>query len=531
MARMIKSVKEAIIGLELSTVFENGDVTSRIYKVGDEVENLRYVEDQEIKVVSGRITAIKYSTASRATWNRNRPTNTLVNDITLTELVIDNSEHYQASTVTVPMTEIVEFANETDVKRMKFAPFIELKLALSYSDLSSKEVLISIGDTFDNVVVMDPQNVGTDITGKFKIVAFAYRFTNKLVDITGLALENAETGVTIVTDLEYVFKLNELYNYVPVSASDVANMIASLQNGDTLQIKAIKTENGMESLSTVGNPVAISGKEVAVELDDDIIADNSSAAGLQVLSGAKVELTGSGKIISTTPYDSSHSTGAIQVRDGGELVLNGSGLSAVVADDPVNKGQFGVCVFGPSKVTMNDGDIKAGWYGISGNGTNQNTSSEIEINAGAITSVADYAIYHPQKGKLTINGGVIDGAAGAICMNSGDLVINAGRLQSFGTGDTGSWSDGTGGLGNAVLNLAAKYGPVTCVITGGTFATSGNAILIATGTKYSVDIQISGGNFSSKPDAAWIAEGYVCTEEPDDDGFYTVVPAPITDGE
>ena len=526
MARMIKSVKEAIIGLELSTVFENGNVASRTYNIGDEVENLRYVENHEIKVVSGRITAINYSVASRSSWNRNRPTNTLANDITLTELVIDNSEHYHSSTVTIPVTEIVEFADETDVKRMKFAPSIELKLMLSYSDLSTKEARISIGDLFDNVQVMDPKNIGTDIVGKFKVVAFAYQFVNKVVDITGLALENMDTGITVVTDLEYIFKLNELYSYVPTSTADVVSMVASLQNGDTLQIKLVQTDDGLQPLSTVGSPIAISNKDVSVDLEADVITDNSSTAGLQVSSGGKVTLVGEGKIVSKTPYDSSHSTGVVQVRDGGELVLNGSGVDAVIEEDTVNKGQFGICVFDSSKVIMNAGDIKAGWYGISGNGTNQNTESDIEINGGKITSTVDYAIYHPQKGKLIINDGIIDGAAGAICMNSGDLVINGGHLQSFGTGDTGSWSDGTSGLGNAVLNLAAKYGPVTCNIYGGVFATQGDAILISAGTKYDVTIHIFGGQFSSKPDASWIAEGMMCSEEPNADGFFEIVPVP-----
>ena len=524
MARMINSVQTVDIGVKLSTIFEDGNENTRAYKVGDIVENLRYVEDKAIKVVSGKITGINYTLASKLTWNKSKPANTLVNDITLVSLTIDNSEKYAASTVTVPMKEIVEFVEEVDVKRMMFEPFVDVELDLSYSDNSTQHISVSVGDTFDKVVIMNPNDIGNDITGRFTVIAFAYKAVSGKVVITGIAFENTDTGLTTVADLDYIFKLNELFTYNPESVAELMTAIASLQSGDTL---VITTDSEGNALDTAGHAIVLTGdKEITVDMQEDIVADNANDSGLQVQLGAVVTLSGSGVIKSETPYDKNHATGPVRVTTGGTLIFNGSGISAVIEDDPVNKGQFGVCVYNDGNLTINGGEFIAGWYAVTTQGVATEPESVIEINGGKLVSTVDYAIYFPGKGKLIINGGLIDGGAGALCAQRGTIEINGGILQAFGTGNTGDASDGTGGLGNAVLNFAAKYGDIKATITGGTFIAKGDAILVATGTKYNVDLSISGGKFSSKPEESWIADGYYCTDEADEDGLFEVLPKP-----
>ena len=114
---------------------------------------------------------------------------------------------------------------------------------------------------------------------------------------------------------------------------------------------------------------------------------------------------------------------------------------------------------------MNGGKIEAGWYAVSGNGTNRTYDGDITINGGELVSVADYAIYNPQKGTLAVNGGVVCGQAGGIALNAGDLVMSGGTVTSKGKGDTGDWGDGTGGLDNAAINVNAKYGDAAAKIT------------------------------------------------------------------
>ena len=519
MARLIKNTQKAILGIRLTTVQETGAVI-REFKTGDVIEGLRYVKDGDVEVVSGRLADIKYTMASRLTWNKKAPKDTLAADMTIGTLVIDASQQYEARTVEVPAREIVEFAGETDVVRMKFEPFIVYNMELKYSDLVTKQVSVQVGDTFDHVRLMNIVSgaIGPDITGKFEVIAFSYATASGKIAINGIAFQNVDTGETKVASLDHILALDEVYNHNVDADSDVAEIIAGLGNGDTLIITG--------EIDTAGTPIVINGKQdVALKLNANVISDGGRTSGVQVTNGT-LTLSGDGLVVTENPYDSSHASGVVSVSAGGEIVFNGSGIDAVIEDDPVNKGQFGVTIFDDGKVTVNDGNFTAGWYCLAGNGSRTTADSVVTINGGEFKSVADYAIYHPDAGTLIINGGLIEGAAGALAANNGIIEINGGEFRVLGGGDTGVWADGTSGLTDVAINLNARYGDIICRITGGTFyATAAGTIMIKTGNAHNVDLQIYGGRFTSKPNAEWIAPGYVCTEEADAEGFFHVVAA------
>ena len=514
MARMIKNVKSMTLGVELATVFENGTKTIRPFKIGDVVENLRYVDNGEIVIVSGRITDLTYTMATKLAWNKKTPTNSLAKDMTLVNITIDASSEYNSKIVNIPLKEIVEFEEETDVVRMEFTPFITYDMELHYSDYRVERVSVQSGDKFDNVRIINPANVGVDFTGKYQVIGFAYNVVGGIINVTGIAFHNLETDENLVTDFEYILALNEVYIYQINSPEAIAEVIENLSEGDTVEINNV--------VDTTGNAIVINKPNIEIAMKDAIITDGSNTSGIRVTNGS-LTLTGNAQVVNNTAYDKDHSSGVISVKAGGEIIFNGSGVSAVIEDDPVNKGQFGVCVHDNGKVTVNDGLFETGWYCISGNGSTTNADSVIEINGGEFVSVADYAIYHPQPGKLIINGGSFSGAAGAIAANNGIIEINGGEFSVLGGGNTGNWGDGTSGLQDVAVNLNAKYGDITCRITGGTFnATAAGTILIQTGTTHNVDIKISGGKFSSKPNVEWIAEGYSVSNEADSEGYYIV---------
>lgn len=517
MARLIKNTQQAILGMRLSTVFEN-ETVDREFKTGDIVENLRYAKDGEVETVSGRIAEIRYKMASRLAWNKKAPADTLATDMQIEALVLDVSSQYESAFVTVPAREIVEFADETNVVRMKFEPFVIYEMDLKYSDLKEQHVSIQVGDVFDNVRIMNivSGKIGPDITGKFEVVGFSYAISSGKIVINGIAFKNVDSDEVQVADLGHILALNEVYTYA-LDEGNIAETVAGLADGDTVTID--------NEIDTTGTPLAIRKQNVTVNLNANLISDGGPSSGILVESGSAV-LSGDGLVVTETPYASGHSSGVVAVRQGGELTFNGSGISATIEDDPVNKGQFGIVVTDNGKLTVNDGNFEAGWYCVSGNGSTTKADSVVTINGGEFKSVADYAIYHPGPNTLIINGGTIVGAAGAIAANNGNIEINGGTFAVLGGGNTGEWADGTSGLSDVALNLNGKYGPVTCRITGGEFhATAAGTILIATGSKYPVDLQISGGKFTSKPNEEWIAEGFVCTEEADADGFYTVTAA------
>ncbi len=227
------------------------------------------------------------------------------------------------------------------------------------------------------------------------------------------------------------------------------------------------------------------------------------------------------KIYSESPYvgTNKYDNPVLQVLDGGEFVMN-SGYIKTVCDDAVNKGNFAVGLWDASKATINGGTIEAGWYAVSGNG-NETKSTSITINGGTLISTADYAIYHPQAGKLTINNGVIYGEAGAVAMKRGELEVTGGTLTSKGKGDTGTWGDGTGNLANAALNFCKLYGNVKATIKGGTITAQGNAVVVDAQPVEgkTADIAISGGTYSSDV-SAYCVNGFTAT--PNTDGTYGI---------
>lgn len=529
MARMIKSESALNLALNIATVFEDGTVIDHKYGLGDVVENLRYVKDEEIKIVSGRITAINYNTPNKVSWNRLKPSDTLSSDITLTNIMIDNSEQYNASTVTVPVSEIVEWEDENTlgtVKRIKVTPKVDLTLTLNYSDNKSTTASIEVGDVFDRVAIIDPSNVGTDIVGKFEVIAFAYKLSNKQFVVTGLALKNVDTEVVGVYDLGYVIGLNEVYIYTPDSVVGLLSVLKGLNgatkiaDGDTLTI-AVDIDNSTEE----GQFQLVGLKDVTVQLDGSVTTANSGASNFAI-QNSTVTFTGSGTVKASTAYDKNHSTGVITITTGSDVTFDGPGIDSVLAD--ANAGQFGIVALKDAKVTFNNGEFNGGWYAYSSNGTNGN-APDVTIHGGKFTSAYDYAIYKPDAGTLTIDGDAyIDGLVGAISVNAGSVYISGNptiTTQGANSPVTDTYSDGTSTMETmaAALNLNARYGDVVCRISGGKFF-GGDGVTIATGATHNVDLKISGGAFSAPiTNENWLEDGYVCSEEKNSDGLYEVV--------
>ena len=272
------------------------------------------------------------------------------------------------------------------------------------------------------------------------------------------------------------------------------------------------------------------GKDVVLDMNGhSILGVNANGGNIEVTSG-KLTLKDSkenstGRIYTETPYNVSgssfcYSTPVINVTDG-EFVMESGRIYTVIPEKTADNGQFGVGAWGSSKITINGGTIESGWYAIAGNGS-ETKSTTITINGGTLVSTADYAIYHPQPGKLTVNdSAVIYGEAGAIAMKKGELEVNGGTLTSKGKGNTGTWGDGTGNLGNAALNFCKPYGNVSATIKGGTITAEGDAVVIdakPTAGK-EVSLAISGGTYSSDV-SQYCVEGFTAT--PNANGTYGI---------
>lgn len=273
-----------------------------------------------------------------------------------------------------------------------------------------------------------------------------------------------------------------------------------------------------------GNLTVNEGKDIVLDMNGHSIkganADHKNIMvwGKLTLKDSKENSTG--KIYSEDPYKSGVDKALIYVDGNGEFVMESGHINTYLPNSVAN-GQFAIGAFGNCKVTIKGGTIEGGYSAITGYG-DPNDNTTITINGGTLICPMDYAIYHPQPGKLTVNeGATIYGGGGAICMRRGELEINGGVLTSKGGGNTGSWGDGTGNMHNAALNFSRLYGDVTATIKGGTITAEDDATLIdAQPTEgKTLSLAISGGTFSSDV-SKYCAAGFTAT--PNADGTYGI---------
>lgn len=289
--------------------------------------------------------------------------------------------------------------------------------------------------------------------------------------------------------------------------------------------QTVKVINDVD-MTTDGNLTVKVGKDIVLDMNGHSIK-GANADYKNILVWGKLTLKDSkenstGKIYAETPYQYGvYDKPLVYVGSKGEFVMESGHIYSVIPEKTADNGQFGIGAYDNSKVTINGGTVESGWYAIAGNGSGVQTTT-ITINGGTLVSTSDYAIYHPQFGTLTINdGAVVYGAAGAIAMKRGNLVVNGGTMTSKGIGDTGNWGDGTGNLGKAALNFCAPYGDVAAIIKGGTITAEGDAVLIdAKPTEgKTVTLAIEGGTFSSDV-SKYCAAGFTAT--PNADGTYGI---------
>lgn len=335
-------------------------------------------------------------------------------------------------------------------------------------------------------------------------------------DVSALLDENSvaeeKNGAYVVTT--YYAQVGETKYATLQEAADAATA------GQT-----VKVLNDVD-MTTGSNLIVKAGKDIVLDMNGHSIkganADykNILVWGKLILKDSKENSTG--KIYAETPYQYGvYDKPLVYVGSKGEFVMESGHIYSVIPEKTADNGQFGIGAYDNSKVTINGGTIESGWYAIAGNGSGVQTTT-ITINGGTLVSTSDYAIYHPQFGTLTINDGtVVYGAAGAIAMKRGNLVVNGGTMTSKGIGDTGNWGDGTGNLGKAALNFCKPYGDVTATIKGGTITAEGDAVLIdAQPTEgKTVTLAISGGTYSSDV-SKYCAEGFTAT--PNADGTYGI---------
>ena len=320
---------------------------------------------------------------------------------------------------------------------------------------------------------------------------------NKLTTVIGNFYTNEGTVGIIVED---PFDGDD--NIVKDNETAVAELQEAISKGGTYKLEQDidLSQCGLDIPERISSKLDLNGKKINVA--------NTSGGRIRVLGNLTIsDNTGTGRIETTTDYTSSSGYGIIEVVGNGQLTMEGGNIYAV-RQDPVNKGQFAVTLSDGGTFTMKGGRIEAGWYAVSGNGTDVTTNGVINIEGGELISVSDYAIYLPHSGVANITGGTVNGAAGAVSIRRGELNISGdAKLFSMNDGDTGDWGDGTGNQGNSGIMVDPTYGPCKVNISGGSVRSLKDAIVFNKNAAHASGsaVQISAGTFSDPTPTAFLA--------------------------
>lgn len=319
---------------------------------------------------------------------------------------------------------------------------------------------------------------------------------------------------------------------IPVSAATPTTLqdaISAAAAGDTITLdkdyaesviidKSLTLDLNGHKLYTNNNNVTLTVKGSGVEV---VIVDSSEKAEGMILHGKKekkpaLEIKESAKVIlksgtiEATGEDSATVTHAVVVtgdndNNGGKFTMDGGvvkgyyGVRVIYHGDFIMNGgtveatNYGVFPRGDNTdgvndakadvtVTINDGKIESGSYGISGNGNAGWGSVDITINGGSIKGTR-MALYHPQENsKLTITGGTLEGAT-AVYVKSGKINITGGTF--VGNGDKADFTpsgNGANPTGDAIVveQAGGDYGAVQSINIANAHFVSENAAAITT---------------------------------------------------
>ena len=353
-----------------------------------------------------------------------------------------------------------------------------------------------IAGTAPNTLVVGAGVTVSDLTvnaGNVKVIG-----NGKIVSITK---GNDYTGTAYIIASDDAQLPATLTGFERISSEEAIAIKEALAKGTSYQLK--------EDADITNASIVVPADKVA-ELDLNgymITAANSNPIGLAPGIGnitvlGKLTLKdskgGSGKIVSSKDYNAAtDGNGLICVNGENALLTMQGGTLYAVRNNVVANGQYGITLVGGGDFTMTGGRIEAGWYAVSGNGTDKTNSSKINISGGELVSTSDYVLYLPHSGETTLSGGTLTGAAGGVCIQRGLLNISGdASICSLGTGNTGSWSDGTGGKVNTALMVSAGYGDCKVNISGGTMTALKDVVFLKEKSDHKQEITVTGGTFS-----------------------------------
>lgn len=327
----------------------------------------------------------------------------------------------------------------------------------------------------------------------------------EVTPIAGIAYTGGQTGADVTDPVAKVGR---------AGYATLADAVAAAQNDDTVMLlkdATVTTSTVVTKKLTLdfgGHKLKADGKiAMAVAGNGDLTLQNGTIESINIESNSYVV------DVDCTATD-----------------VAGNAKLTVANDMTINAPEsYGIAMYGGNDtykaIASIAGKVYAASPALSGNGSYSNTDITIEDGA-ELTSSDSVAIYHPQKGNLTVKGAKITGKGG-IEAKSGDSTVTVENAEITATGTPSHEGNNSGtsseGYAVAVIENSNYQGSPTFTITDGKFA---GPIAILQDNDVDANktgkITIRGGLFTIAPDAAYIAEGYYVNASEDSQYPYVV---------
>ena len=424
MARLIKTVEGQLVRCNIKTEFADGTYTIREIALNDIVEGLRYVENEQMKTVSGRVAAIKTICNSVTNVSMTNPKDYFAKDVMISALSIDASEQYHSDLVSVPGREIVENEGEVDVVKVSVSARPEVLLEMTYTDGTTVQQAVTVGDVLCNMVIKTSPGK-SDITGNFHVAAFLYTSMNQNVNISGMYLTSLETGKTICATFDNIIRFDEKPAANVTQSNSLSQLADALNENDEVfaffdtDVTIPEREDGRITTLMINE-----GKTLTVDLSGHAL--NTQAYAFYINGGTLVlrDTTGAGKITAVVP---DHAYPVIQVNAGGTCNMEGGIIDTTGVDTSDGKSNwlYGVVCSGDGVFNMTGGKIitqDAAGISIT-NGTATGVGAQFNISGDAIITSNDCtAIYLADNKAVNISGNAV--INGGVLMRMGNLDVS-----------------------------------------------------------------------------------------------------------
>ena len=423
MARLVDTDLVQEMTALMTVYYTNGSHSERIFHVNEMVENLRYVKDEELISISGRIQAIRYSIFEDPRVNVQSPVDWFSQKAKLTAILIDKSTDYHSDVVTIDPKEIVEFEGELNVVRVSMEPYPIMNLTMEYSDNTTVEHTIEIYDYLDNFVAMTTPGQ-PDLGGSFKVAAWEYEIVDRKANFLGMYLTRKNEKKAYYVPWEKIIRFDDVESIDLMDTTSMRAIANAFNSGIdklsvTMSVDVNVPLNDQGRIQTIAIP---EGKTLELDLAGHEIDCVSYAfyvtGGILVIN----DTTGNGKIVSTQKNAAS---ATVQVQ-GGKCIMESGVLESNVDTSEAGSydWMYGVVCSKDGVFEMTGGKMSfPGAAGISiTNGTAEGSGAQFIIGGDAVISSAGCcSVYLADNKSLVVKDNAV--LNGGVIIRMGDLTV------------------------------------------------------------------------------------------------------------